>query len=206
MLLSYAYFPPVSYVSLILKAGSVTIEDKETFVKQTYRNRFRIYSANGPLSLSVPVHEGSFRKVPVNRVRIDYTKRWQPVHLGAIESSYRSAPYFEYYIDTVRSIYDQKTEFLASLDLATLQIVMDALKINVPVNLTGEYVPEGPDEDFRYLISPKKTGISENSIFEPYPQPFSGRYGFIADLSILDLMFCMGPGSLGILEKTVVRT
>ena len=85
-LLSSAYFPPVNYFSLIMTADEVVIENEENYIKQTYRNRCRIYAANGPMTLSVPVLDGSFRKTPLKEIRIDYSKRWQQVHLGAIES------------------------------------------------------------------------------------------------------------------------
>src|SRR5512133_2136255 len=101
ILLSTAYLPPVDYIGLITGADEVTIEKEENYIKQTYRNRCYILSPAGPQLLSVPVYEGSRHKILIRDVRIDYSKRWQHVHLRAIVSSYTSSPFFDFYFDRV---------------------------------------------------------------------------------------------------------
>ncbi|EFK96299.1 WbqC-like protein family, partial [sediment metagenome] len=112
ILVSTAYLPPVAYFSMLFYADEVLIENKENYVKQTYRNRCYILSANGPQLLSVPVLLGSFHKTNIKDIRIDYTKRWQQVHLRAMTSSYRSSPYFEYYFDRIEKIISTNHEFI----------------------------------------------------------------------------------------------
>ena len=84
LILSTAYFPPAEYFSLINNADAVIIEQEENYIKQTYRNRCRILSSNGILILSVPVIKGRNIKAHVKDVTIDYSKRWQQVHLRAL--------------------------------------------------------------------------------------------------------------------------
>ncbi len=96
LILSTAYFPPVQYFTRILRSGRVKIEVNETYHKQTYRNRCIIYSANGPLSLTVPVEKGSFHKTPVKELRIDNNRKWQQSHLRALNNAYNSAAFFEF--------------------------------------------------------------------------------------------------------------
>jgi len=200
LLLSSAYFPPLNYISLISAAEEVYIEKEENYIKQTYRNRCRICSANGPMTLSVPVLEGSFHKTPFKEIRIDYTKRWQQVHIGAIESSYRSSPYFEYYFDRVREIITKGDEYLSDLNFNSIKASLDITGVTTPVEFTGSFEkPVGHPNDFRYRISPKKTIEPGTFSIQKYHQVFSERFGFVPGLSILDLIFNMGPDSLKII-------
>jgi hypothetical protein len=200
LLLSSAYFPPVNYISLIAAAEEVFIEKEENYIKQSYRNRCRIYSANGPITLSVPVLEGSIHKKKFREIRIDYTKRWQQVHIGAIEASYRSTPYFEFYFDRVRDVISNGDEFLSDLNYNSLKATLDIAGIATPVRFTGSFKkPLGSTGDFRYIISPKKTNTGGLFNFKQYHQVFNDRFGFIPGLSILDLIFNMGPDALEII-------
>lgn len=206
ILLSSAYFPPVNYISLISAANSVLIEKEETYLKQTYRNRCRIYSANGPLTLSVPVLFGTIHRSSLKSVRIDYTKRWQKIHLGAIEASYRSSPYFEYYYDPVRDVINTGHEFLTDLNMHSLNTVLKLAGIKAKVDYTNKFEkPSGAPGDFRYLLSPKKPERQSFFTFPDYPQVFSERYGFAPELSIIDLLFNAGPDSMDYLRKTVLN-
>ncbi len=204
VLLSSAYFPPYHYFALIQRYRDVLIENQENYIKQTWRNRCRICSSNGPMNLSVPVLEGSFHKIPFSKVRIDYTKRWQQVHLGALEASYRAAPFFEFYYDKIREVINARYEFLWELNLHSMNTVCGILKLNASLELTDifnrePYVPG----DFRYSLSPKK-GVPESTFRKKsYSQVFSDRFGFIPWLSILDLLFNEGPFSLKYLELVV---
>lgn len=93
-LLSTAYFPPVHYMALIARSDEVLIEKEENYLKQTFRNRCYILSANGPLALSVPVLLGGLHKTTLKDTRIDYSKRWQQIHTRGITSSYKSSAYY----------------------------------------------------------------------------------------------------------------
>ena len=99
LLLSTAYLPPAFYFRLIRDAETVFIEGEENYIKQTYRNRCRILSTGGVLNLTVPVTKGGKLKIKVKDIRIDWSKRWQQVHLGAITSAYGRSPFFMYYSD-----------------------------------------------------------------------------------------------------------
>jgi len=86
---------------LIKDADEILVEREENYLKQTYRNRCYILSANGTHPLSVPVFLGSIHKTPVKEIRIDYSKRWQQVHLRAVVASYRASPFFEFYFEEI---------------------------------------------------------------------------------------------------------
>jgi WbqC-like protein family len=191
ILLSTAYLAPVEYFSLISKADQVFIEYRENYIKQSYRNRCYILSASGSQLLSVPVHQGSLRKTPIKEIRIDYTKRWQQVHLRAIIASYNSSPYFQYYFENIEKIISGKIDLLVDLNMELLTSVLKMLKIEKRLSCTTDFEPVGKaDNDFRYIISPKE---ETQFLSREYIQVFDNGRGFVNGLSILDLIFNMGP-------------
>jgi hypothetical protein len=190
ILLSTAYFPTAEYFSLIKNADTVFIEQEENYIKQTYRNRCKILTSNGILSLSVPVMKGRGLKAQVKDIEIDYSKRWQQIHLRAMTSAYSRSPYFQFYSEHLEKILLKNHRFLIDLNDELLIRCLDFLNINKCILHTSIFQPDsGLPKDFRYRISPK-TGSGFASW--PYIQVF-GNNKFIPDLSILDLVFNMGP-------------
>ncbi|MDQ1297097.1 MAG: hypothetical protein QG611_1076, partial [Bacteroidota bacterium] len=138
ILLSTAYLPPPEYFAHILNTSEVLIEREENYLKQSFRNRCYILSSNGPQVLTVPVYLGSFHKTPVKDIRIDYSKRWQQVHLGAMTSSYNSSPFFLYYFETIEKIIQTRHEFLLDLNLELLEAILKIINIDITVSYTSE--------------------------------------------------------------------
>ena len=197
ILVSTAYLPPVEYFSLVSKSDEVLIESCENYIKQSYRNRCYILSSHGPQLLSVPVYLGSIHKTPLNEIRIDYTKRWQQVHTRAIRASYGASPYFQFYFEEIEKIISKKTDFLLDLNMELTDSLLKMLKLNTKLNRTTNFEPIGePCNDFRYKISPKlKYPLSPKE----YIQVFNTGNGFIKGLSIIDLVFNMGPEAINYL-------
>ncbi len=95
----------------------VWLEACENYQKQSWRNRCRILSANGPLDLNVPVvHENGTFSLPIKRIRVDYSTPWVLRTERAIESAYCSSPFFIYYRDPLFAILDSHPETLWELD------------------------------------------------------------------------------------------
>lgn len=207
LLLSSSYFPPVHYMALAVDAEKLYIEKEENYIKQSYRNRCHILSANGPLSLSVPVLLGSFHKTPIKDIRIDYSKRWQQIHLGAIISSYRSSPYYEFYFEKISDVILRRDEFLLDLNMNSLEVAMSIAGITSEVEYTREFsAAVRSTNDFRYTISPKIKDAEKKFSFSEYHQVFSDRFEFVPALSIIDLIFNSGPDTNKILSDTILRT
>jgi hypothetical protein len=189
-LFSTAYLPPVEYFSHLIESDEILIEKHENYIKQTYRNRCYILGSEGPVKLTVPVLLGSFHKVPIKEIRIDYTRRWQQVHLGAIESAYRSSPYFMFYYDKLREVIEEKKEFLIDLNTELLEILTTMAGINTRISFSTEFQkPAGEPSDFRYSVSPK---ISSDFKVKPYQTVFLNNPD-IQGLSFIDLLFNLGP-------------
>jgi len=191
ILISAAYLPPVEYFSMVSGAEEIHIEKEENYIKQTYRNRCYILSAHGLQLLSVPVFLGSVHKTLIKDIRIDYSKRWQQVHLRAMTASYNSSPYFVFYFERIEKVISRNNEFLLDLNIELTEVILDILKIKKSLFYTNSFEPVGNEAyDFRYKITPKKkSSYSEKR----YLKVFELNEEFIPRLSIIDLIFNMGP-------------
>lgn len=196
MLLSTAYLPPVLYFRKIAKSPGIFLEKQEHFVKQTYRNRCYILGANGVLALIIPL-VNTHEKTPISEIRIAYNQNWQQQHWKSIESAYRNSPYFIYYADELREFYAGKPPYLLEYNTSLLKVLLRLLKIETEILFTEEYLKEASD-DHRYDISPKNLRAG---IFPVYTQVFGEKLGFQSNLSIIDLLFNLGPDSKSYLEK-----
>jgi hypothetical protein len=192
VLLPTAYLPPVSYFYTLMKYDNVFIEQYETYPKQTFRNRCEILSANGKLSLIIPVKKPDGNATKTKDISIFNWERWQLNHWRAIESAYLSSPFFLYFKDDLEKFYSNKQMNLLDLNLQMLSTLMDITGIKKEIRLTQDYDHQ-PEEilDLRNSLNPKKHLNAK--LFPPYQQVFSDRHPFQPNLSILDLLFNLGP-------------
>ena len=202
VILDLQYLPSVAYFCIIKKAPKVLIEAHENFVKQTYRNRCRIMTANKVLDLSIPVSHGN-RKVPIQKLAIDHQQKWKNNHWRAIESAYRNAPFYEYYYEKIKQVLYGDDMTLFGLNRKLLTICLKYLQIDTPIHFTTAYQEnyDKPVLDLRSAIHPKK-GVNTLSWF--VPQSYHQVFGkdFVSNLSIIDLLFCEGPGAARILQAS----
>lgn len=190
--------------SLELSPSVVYIEACENFQKQSYRNRCRLYGAEGVQTLSFPIlHEGGTHKIPISEIKIDYKTPWVQQHERAIISAYGMSAYFDYYKDELFAILEAGHERLFDLNLALMRFFIEKTGIMVDLRLTEDYEREPQMEDLREVIHPKRpnTILSELDLEKPYFQVFAPKYGFQSDLSIMDLLFNEGPDSILFLKN-----
>ena len=200
-LLSTAFFPNVQYMSKFL-TGKVVIEKYETYPKQTYRNRCNILSANGVLPLSVPVQKNYHTLT--KDIRIDYSEMWQRNHLTALKSAYKNSAFYDYYFYKFERFFEKKETFLIDLNENVLQSLFSVLKIDADYSYTTDYIFDSTGyTDFRESISPKpsKNRPDNKFISKPYTQVFCDRFEFVPNLSVLDLIFNVGPESKRYLDS-----
>lgn len=216
MLLTTAYFPPISYFAAIAedfalspdgaKPSIAYIEACENYQKQSYRNRCVILGANGKERLNVPiVHEGGIN-IPIRKVKVDYGTPWLRQTEHAIKSAYGMSAYFDYYKDELFSILDSRPETLWELNIEIIRFFLRKTGIEARIIPTAEFAPKGSQErDYREIIHPKRPNsiLEELGIKKPYFQVFSGKYGFVHDLSIMDLLFNEGPDSILFLKAKI---
>ena len=196
IILSTAYYPPVSYFASIIHARRVTIEQHGTYRKQSSRNRCSIFGPSGLQSLTVPVERGSFHRVAVDEITIDYSRPWQENHLRSMKTAYNSSPFYEYMADELLQPILNNHSRLLDLNNEILDVILDFLETGAEITRSSEYISEpGGLSDLRESIDPKKAADNPRPEMPFYFQVFSIEKGFIPDLSILDLIFNMGPES-----------
>jgi hypothetical protein len=190
IILPSVYFGSTEYWTAIAKGGDdVVIDLGEHYVKRSERNRTEIMTSGGVMQLSVHLQQANRPRQAMRNIKIDYSKRWQHQHLVAMESAYRSSPYYDYYGERFAKLYNREWKYLVDLNMAALEEVCAILKRPVP-RISEQYIEASElDIDLR----PKK----QSATFEaaPYIQVFSDRFEFEPRLSIYDLIMCEGPAA-----------
>ena len=197
-LLSTAYLAPIEYYVVLANSERILLEQHEYYQKQSYRNRCRIATANGIMDLSIPVDSAG--KTPIRDLRISDHNNWQTHHWRSIETAYNSSPFFEYYADDFRPFFEKKWLFLWDFNLALFNKTIELLDIETKIELTEQYKPETCDNflDLRAAIHPKK---EISLLLKPYYQVFETKFGFMPNMSIIDLLFNMANEAQLILKK-----
>lgn len=200
VLLSTAYFPPISWMSMFFSFEKRTIEYFENYKKQSYRNRCIIYSANGALPLIIPVIKSTGNHTALKDIKIDYKQIWVINHWRSIEAAYGKTPYFLHYSNHFKEILNKEHSFLIDLNHELLEKILVLLRIEDKNFEYTQFYVRNQENDLRDAIHPK---ISNHGIkiTEEYYQPFSHKYGFLKDLSVLDLLFNLGPDSVDYLSR-----
>ena len=194
IVLQSAYFAPVGYYAKIYAHDKILVEQHDHYVKQTYRNRCRIQTESGVMDLSIPVEKHT-DKTKIRDICISYGQEWRRLHLRAMETSYNSTPFFEYYKDDIHAIYEKKEKYLFDFNMQLLEFTLDALGMKREILTTDSYFEgETGIEDARELFHPKKENTDTGS--KPYYQMFAEKFGFTDGLSIVDLLFNLGPESV----------
>jgi hypothetical protein len=199
ILLHPTYFPSISHFVAMAKADTITFEVEDNFQKQTNRNRMYIYSPNGIQLLNIPLkHSNDGKHQKFKDTKIEQAFDWQKQHFKSLEAAYRTSPFFEYFEDDIRPVFEKKHVYMMDLNFKTLEIVSGCLGINIAYDKTEEYFHEVAGvEDYRHLANGKK----DASQFDSYTQVFGEKHGFINNLSILDLLFNEGRYALDYLKK-----
>jgi hypothetical protein len=194
------YFPSISHFAAMAQADCITFEMEDNFQKQTNRNRTYIYSPNGIQLLNIPVKHCKQIHQKTKDVKIETDFDWQKQHFKSLEAGYRSSPFFEYFEDDIRPIFEKKYTFLMDLNFEAMEIVAKCLRMKFEYKTTTEYFLEVDGStvlDFRNLADGKK----DTSQFETYTQVFDDKHGFLNNLSILDLLFNEGRYALDYLKN-----
>ena len=191
-----SYFAPISHWKEII-TGNIIWDLNQNFNKQTLRNRTYIYGPNKILALSIPIKH-SKNNFTFKNALIENDFLWQKDHWKSIESSYNSSPFFEYYQDSLRKIYNTRYLKLFDFNFDCIKLISDWLEIKNEFRFTKTYIEKYKDEiDLR--IKSEKNYEDKFKVKE-YIQVFSNKHGFKNNLSILDLIFNQGPNSVSYLK------
>lgn len=194
-LLPTSYLPPISYLSACRQADELLVEVHETYPKQTIRNHCLIYGPNGVQKLSIPVNKVHGNHTPTNEIRITYDQNWQLMHWRSIETAYNNSPFFLYYRDYFEPFYLKRYDYLVDFNRRLLEEVFILLRIEKSISFSESYLEIYEQGiDLRTHFGQKRKVVQEP--FVRYTQVFEERFGFIPNLSILDLIFNLGPEAI----------
>ncbi|MBR0036440.1 MAG: WbqC family protein [Bacteroidales bacterium] len=197
VLLPTTYLGPVSYYATLFHAEEVVIEANEYYVKQTLRNRCLIATNQGPQVLSINVVKGNRPQTPIRSVRLSDHGNWVHQHLYSLATYYGNSPFYEFYIDDIRSVllngHDGTLFSLnESLREKICELIGFAPKVRYSEQWLGENLEAVADPNIRQTV-PAYYQIASAD----------GRQPFQSDMSIVDLLFNLGPESILVLRDLV---
>lgn len=171
----------------------IQIEAHEHYIKGGFRNRFCIATANGIASIGIPLRKGKNEGQSIKSVEIAYETDWQRQSWNTIKSAYQRAPFFEHYAESVQPLLTHRHKYLYDLNWESLHLILRWLKW--PTTISESEIYQKTEQTLSAVDFRNKMKVNNRSEFEskPYPQVFEDKWGFISNLSILDLLFCMGP-------------
>lgn len=196
-LLHPSYFPSISNFAVMAQADKIVLEMEDNFQKQTNRNRMYIYSPNGLQLLNIPIKHSKESHQATKDIQLETAFDWQKQHFKSLEAAYRNSPFFEFFEDDIRPIFEKKHTFLMDLNLQSMEIVSKCMGMKFAFSPSEEYFKNPSQNDFRSLIDGKK----DTFMSEPYSQVFEEKFGFIRNLSVLDLLFNEGRHALHYLKN-----
>ncbi|PZX60434.1 WbqC-like protein [Algoriphagus ratkowskyi] len=197
------YFPNLEFFAAILGADELVFFPELRYQRQSFFNRTQIRLANKVGTLSVPI-QGRRPRISQEKIKVDYDQSWVNIHLRGIQSAYGKAPFYEYYFPYFEKVFEKNIESLWELNWEMLTICLKLLGVPVKMRVQSSSQDQSYTDDIRGQLMPS-VPFSERNFYTPesYFQLFG--LDFDPNLSILDLLFCEGPASKGILLKSVKK-
>ncbi|MCB0661471.1 MAG: WbqC family protein [Saprospiraceae bacterium] len=200
------YLPCIQYISKWYLYKEVRLEAHENYSKGSFRNRSMIGTSMGPRRLSIPLLKGKNSGTSIKDIKIANDNDWQTQHWRSIKTAYNSAPYFEFYQDDLIPFYKKPYEFLWDFNLELMEKIFVLLGNPQTFQTTTDFEKEPSSDyaDLRNQISPKVKMQDPTFNLTAYGQVFEANQGFMENLSVIDLIFCLGPASSLTLSRSIV--
>jgi hypothetical protein len=193
------FFPSIATMVAIAQAKHLVFEIHDNYQKQSYRNRTYIAHSGGKLLLGVPIkHNKEVKNKKSNNVQVENEEPWLSNQWKSIKTAYSTSPYFEFYEDDLAPLFKKKVTSLQDFNFEIITMLIALIGIETPISKTTEYLKNPDMIDARILVNAKK---EPDFGFDSYHQVFESKTGFIANLSILDLLFNEGPNTITYLES-----
>ena len=197
-LLYPTYFPNIASYIVMVQSDAFKFEVCDSYQKQTYRNRCYIYGANGKLSLNIPVRYSQKNRQNTKEIEIENSSKWQSIHWKSIESAYKTSPFFEFYEDDFKVLFENPKELLLDFNLECIAVINSCIGFDPLLSYSEQFLKTTSQPDYRFLVNARKESKIET---KPYIQVFQEKHGVINNLSILDLLFNEGPNTLNYLKN-----
>ena len=192
-----------------------------------YTNRNRIMATNGWTWISVPINK-DHKFLSNMLVEINNEMPWKEYHWKKIYHSYANTKFFHLYENYFKDLYARDWKFLFDLDLETIKKTIEWLGIKIKIIRESELNVE--DTSTQRLVNVCKAigadtyvagrgsqNYMDEKLFEKnnlkveyqnyapiqYSQHLSDC--FVPDLSIIDMLFNVGPDSLKLITGKTLQ-
>lgn len=197
------FLPNLEFFSAISGFDKLVYFPEQRFQRRTYINRADILGPNKVQSLTVPI-QGRRPAIPIGQLKIDYSQDWVKSHLRSIQTAYGKAPFFEYYFPYFEEIYHSNPALLLTFNQHILTLCLKLLGSSAKLEKANLDEKTSDFKDIRGLISPR-VHFSQGDYYSSvsYFQLFGSD--FEPNLSIMDLLFCEGLESNGLILKSLKK-
>jgi hypothetical protein len=218
VILQPSFVPWRGYFHQIKKADVFVFYDDVQFDKHGWRNRNRIKTSSGTQWLTIPIRSGGVvtNGTPICDVEIAWERGWWTKHMATLEQAYRKASFFERYLPLLEKAYDARPRRLVDLTVPLTLAIASELGIDhTRFVLSSELGIGGRKTDrllailerlgaTHYISGPaardyleqerfEEAGISLEFMTYEYPEYPQAHPPFDPFVSILDLLFAVGP-------------
>lgn len=206
------FMPYLGFFDKMVKSDAFVILDDVQFEKNTFLNRNKIKTANGPIWLTVPTKGHLNQKI--NQVMIDNSKNWRETHLKTIYFNYKKSKNFSKIYPKIEAIYRSEENNLAKFNFSTIKMLAKELKLKPHFYFSSDFNLKARGSELLLMITQKLNGkvylsgqmgkdYLDTKIFEKekievqfqdYKSPqYDQLWGeFVPNLSALDYLFCDG--------------
>lgn len=224
VVLQPSYLPWLGYLDQYHWADDFVLYDDVQYDKHGWRNRNRIKTGQGVQWLTVPVLTKGLDKPLIHEIEVNQQQKWQKKHLTSITQAYAKSPYYDWLYPTLEQTLSQDWQKLIDLNLELLRGLCQLLELPWKVHLSSQLEVAGTKTQrlvticqkfgaTDYLTGDAARDYLDESLFEAagirvhwhsYEHPvYEQRFdGFEPYLSIVDLMFNVGPESLKVLARS----
>ena len=184
------YFGSIHFVKTLMENRNVVFDLDAPFTKMSFKNRMVIITSQGPLMLTIPIVGGRDQKTAIKDIAITYDAPWNAQHLKSIITSYKRAPYFEYYEESLTALYAKKPAKLVDFLLQCSDWLQTQLKVHWELPLPHDQVDL--DAVIKYYDPWVPKNYNQLNGLPKYQQVFSNQLDFLPNASLLDMLFCVG--------------
>lgn len=197
------YFGSIAYYAVLAAHSRVLIHSGMKYDKRfKSTHRMAIADTRGMLELTIPVSKPeSSSFASWNDIAVSDHGNWWNIQLTALESAYGRTPFFEFYVDSLADFFKKDIcgTPITVHDAAIDSTVRCLLGLDTEVTyIESRELPEG-------VSDLRRCNFSSQTEVTPYYQVRAAELGFISNLSILDLLFNLGPESPLYLKRIIDR-
>lgn len=178
-------FGSLEYFVNVIRKDEIVFNSGEKWDKQRRRNRYSIPGPNKVQTLSIPLQK-PFKGIALSEIKISNAENWQKLHWHTLLTAYGKSPFFEYYDYKLEKLYQKPYESLFDFNRDAMAFCLQALK---------------SDKEASYASTEGLIELHTGIELKPYLQVFSEKFGFEKEVSVLDVIFNLGPDAGTYLEE-----